>query len=104
MDFVVNKVMDIDRDAENYRKKIEELIGDKQRELEKRINYMNLQWEEEGKSIKKTILLTTLNYAEKKAEEIKKEKEEQISVIEEKFFNNKSKIVDEVFSKIIHSL
>ncbi|WP_032121635.1 hypothetical protein [Clostridium amazonitimonense] len=104
MDFVVNKVMDIDRDAENYRKKIEELIGDKQRELEKRINDMNLQWEEEGKSIKKTILLTTLNDAEKKAEQIKKEKEEQISVIEEKFFNNKSKIVDEVFSKIIHSL
>ena len=104
MDFVVNKVMDIDRDAENYRKKIEELIGDKQRELEKRINDMNLQWEEEGKSIKKTILLTTLNDAEKKAEEIKKEKEEQISVIEKKFFNNKSKIVDKVFSKIIHSL
>ena len=37
LEFVMNKIMSIDKDAESYRKGIDELLKEKQDELEKTI-------------------------------------------------------------------
>lgn len=100
----MNKIMSIDKDAENYRQGIDELLKEKQKELDQVIKEMNLQWQEEGKNIKETILEEKLIEAKKKAEKIKDEKEDQIKNINLKYESNKDKIVNEVFSKIINSL
>ncbi|MBU3195419.1 hypothetical protein KPL26_01925 [Clostridium algidicarnis] len=104
MDFVINKIIDIDKDAENYRKNIMELIDEKQMELEESIKSMNKDCDEELKSKKMSILSSSISDAENKAKDIKIEKEKQLSVIREIYETNKVKIIDEIFNEIIHSL
>lgn len=104
MEFVLNKIMSIDKDAQNYRKGIDELVKEKKKETEKALNDLSLSWQEESKIIKNDILEEKIREAKKKAEGIKSEKEEQLASIKEKYESSKSNIVDEVFSKIISSL
>lgn len=104
MDFVINKIIDIDKDAENYRQNITELLGEKQIALEDSIKAMNKDCDEELKSMKESILSASISDAENKARDIKIEKEKQLSVIKEIYENNKVKIIDEIFNEIIHSL
>lgn len=104
MEFVVNKVMNIDKDAEIYRKKTEELLIEKQKELDEEIKILNKEWEEEAKNSKKRVLEEKLKEAEEKASIIRNEKEEQLNSINLKYNSSKDKIVYEVFHKIIDSL
>ncbi|MBZ9636126.1 hypothetical protein [Clostridium sp. FP1] len=104
MEFVMNKVMSIDKDAERYRKGIDELIKEKQDELEKTIVDMRSNFEEESKIIKSTISNEKITKADNRAENIIKEKEEGLNDINAKYQINKLKIVDEVFNRIIKSL
>ena len=104
MDFVINKIIDIDKDAENYRRNITELIEEKQMELEDSIKAMNKDCDEELKRIKTRILSSSSSDAENKARDIKIEKEKRLSVIKEIYENNKVKITEEIFNEIIHSL
>ena len=100
----MNKIMNIDKDAQIYRKGIDELLKEKQILTQKIISDIRLDWEKEAKAVKDSILRKKLEEAEERAESIKAEKETQLNIIEAKYEINKSKIAEEIFNKIISSL
>ena len=100
----MNKIVSIDKDAQGYRMSIEELIKEKEDELENLIKEMNLRFQEESKNIKSVISSEKMKEAECKALSIRKEKEEQLRNINTKYQSNKLEIVNEVFNKIVKSL
>jgi hypothetical protein len=104
LEFVMNKIISIDKDAEKYRKGIDKLLKEKQDELENIIKNMKDSFQEESKDIKSTIGREKIVEAEYRARNIKREKEEQLSNINIKYQSNKLEIIDEVFNKIIKSL
>jgi vacuolar-type H+-ATPase subunit H len=104
VEFVMNKIMNIDKDAKTYRNGIDELLKEKELQLEKTISDIRLDWEKEARAIKYSILKEKLYEAEGRAKNIRDEKETQITNIKAKYESNKSKIVDEIFNRIISSL
>ena len=100
----MNKIMSIDKDAQDYRNAIEELIKEKEDELENLIKDIHFRFQEESKNIKKDISFEKITEAECKALIIRKEKEEQLNNINAKYQSNKLEIVNEVLDKIIKSL
>lgn len=100
----MNKIMSIDKDAENYRKGTYKLLKEKQDELEVALKDMRDDFQEEAKHIKAAIDNDKVMEAEHKARTIRKEKEEILNSINTKYESNKLVIVDEVFNRIIKSL
>ena len=101
MKFVMDKIMSIDKDAQNYRKNIDELLSQKQNELEIAINDLTNRFNEECKNIKSVIGNEKIMEAESLAKNIKEEKEEELNKINTKYQANKSVIVDEIFNRVI---
>jgi len=93
--------MSIDKDAQNYRKNIDELLSQKQNELEIAINDLTNRFNEECKNIKSVIGNEKIMEAESLAKNIKEEKEEELNKINTKYQANKSVIVDEIFNRVI---
>jgi hypothetical protein len=104
LEFVINKIMSIDKDAQSYRSSIEELLKEKQDELEDKMKDMKARFEEESEKIKNAISNEKIIEAEQRAMSIRKEKEEQLNSINTKYQSNKLVIVEEVFNRIIESL
>jgi F0F1-type ATP synthase membrane subunit b/b' len=104
LEFVMNKIISIDKDAETYRQGIEKLLIEKEMELEKNINELRQEWTMEEKKIREDIMNEKLGVAEEKAKSISKEKEESIESIKNKYAETSNQIVNEVFLKIINSL
>jgi hypothetical protein len=96
--------MNIDKDAENYRKGIDELLKEKENELEKTISDMKTKFQEESKIIKSSIINEKLSEAEFRAKNIIKEKEEEINMINVEYEKHNLQIVEDVFNGIIKSL
>ena len=97
----MNKIMSIDKDAQNYRKNIEELLSEKQNELENIINDLMARFGEECKNIKSDISNEKIMEAEHIAKNIRKEKEEVLNSINIKYQANKLAIVESVFNNIL---
>lgn len=104
LEFVINKIMSIDKDAQSYRSSIDELLKEKQDELESKIQDMKVSFQEESSKIKSSISNEKILAAEQRAMSIRKEKEEQLNNINIKYQSNKLVIVEEVFNEIIKSL
>jgi hypothetical protein len=104
LEFVINKIMSIDKDAQIYRSSIEELLKEKQDELESKMKDMKARFQEESEKIKNAISSEKIIEAEHRAMSIRKEKEEQLNSINTKYQSNKLVIVEEVFNRIIESL
>lgn len=100
----MNKIMSIDKDAESYRKGIDEMLKEKQDALEKTIVDMRTSFQDEAKIIKSAISNEKIIEAENIAKNIIKEKEEVLNYINTKYKINKVQIVDSVFNRIIKSL
>ena len=100
----MSKILSIDNDAESYRNGIDELLKEKQGELEKIIIDMRISFQEESKNIKNNRSSEKIIDAGIRAENIIKEKEEGLNSINTKYQMNKLQIVDEVFNEIIKSL
>jgi len=104
LEFVMNKIISIDKDAESYRKGIDELLKEKQDELEKTILDMRSSFQEESKNIKSAISNEKIIEAENRAKDIISEKEEGLNNINAKYQINRLQIVELVFNRIIKSL
>ena len=100
----MNKIMSIDKDAQNYRKSIDELLKGKQNELEIIIKDMWVTFGEESKNIKNDISNKKMIDAESMAKNIIKEKEEGLNNINTKYQSNKAGMVEEVYNRIIKPL
>jgi len=100
----MNKIISIDKDAESYRKGIDELLKEKQDELEKTILDMRSSFQEESKNIKSAISNEKIIEAENRAKDIISEKEEGLNNINAKYQINRLQIVELVFNRIIKSL
>lgn len=97
----MNKIMSIDKDAESYRRGIEELLKEKQDKVENIIKDMNVSFQVESKNIKNGISNEKIVEAEDRARNIRKEKEEQLNSINIKYQSNKLEIIDEVYNNIL---
>lgn len=103
MQYVINSIINIDKEAERYDKDIEEMIEAKNKELkehltkaeEENINIIN--------TIKKNIINEGIYQAEKKAEEIAKDKKSEIDRINSNYIKAKDVIINTVFLNIINS-
>jgi len=104
LEFVMNKIMKIDKDAQIYRNGIEKQLKEKQNELENIIEDMLISFQEESKNIKNDICSEKIIEAEHKVGIIKKEKEEELSNINRKYQINKLDIVEIVFNRIVKSV
>lgn len=104
MEFVINKIISIDRDAESYRENINELLRERQKDSEKILEIMREQWEEESKVLKESIMKEKLSEAEVKVKAIKKEKDRDISLINSKYEKNKNEIINNIFNEIVKSI
>lgn len=104
LEFVINKIMSIDKDAQSYRSSIDELLKQKQDEVESKIQDMKARFQEESNKIKSSISSEKILAAEHRAMSIREEKEEQLNSINIKYQSNKLVIVEEVFNGIIKSL
>jgi len=100
----MNEIMRIDKDAQRYRKGIEELLKEKQIELDNKLKDMWGLFEEESKNIKNGMSNQKIIESENKAENIKKEKEEGLSNINNIYQRNKLEVIEIVFNKIIKPL
>ena len=100
----MNKIMSIDKDAESYRKSIDELLEKKQNELDNKIKDMLALFKEESQNIKNDIGKEKISEAEFRAENIRKEKQEELNNINAKYQSNKFKIIESVFNGIINPL
>lgn len=100
----MNKIISIDKDAERYRKGINDLLIKKQIDLEENIKHIKQEWIKEEKSIKESIIKDKLCTAEEKAKSIIFETEEQLKIIRNKYNENDEQIVNEIFTKIVNSL
>ena len=81
-----------------------DFIKEKQVELKNKLKDMQEEWLEEQKNMKENIEREKLNKAENKAEDIAEERELQLSLIKNKYQENKQQIIDEIFQNIISSL
>lgn len=104
LEFVMNKIISIDKDAEAYRQGIEKLLKEKEVELERSINKLREDWIIEEKKIRDAIMKEKLEAAEGKASVISKQKEEEIELIKNKYAQTSNQVINEVFLKIINSL
>ena len=104
LEFVINKIMSIDKDAQSYRSSIDELLKQKQDEVESKRQDMKARLQEESNKIKSSISSEKILAAEQRAMSIREEKEEQLNSINIKYQSNKLVIVEEVFNGIIKSL
>jgi vacuolar-type H+-ATPase subunit H len=100
----MNKIMSIDKDAQNYRKNIDELLIEKQNVLDNIINDLMARFEEECKNIKQDIGNRKMLEAENIANNIRKEKEEELTSINAKYQANKLELVEVVFNRVIKLL
>jgi hypothetical protein len=103
LEFTMNKIMNIDKDAEKYRKGIEQLLKEKQDRFETTVKDMRASFQEESKNIKSDIYNEKLLEANNKAEIIRKEKEEGLNNINTKYQSNKLELIEIVFNSIIKS-
>lgn len=104
VEFIINKIVSIDKDAQSYRNSIDDLLKEKQRAVESEIQDMYAGFHEESNKIRSSINSEKMLEAEQRAMDIKKDKEEQLNNINMKYQSNKLVIVEDIFNGIIESL
>jgi len=101
---VINKIMSIDKDAQDCRENTDELLKVKQNELEIVIGDMWTTFRKESKNIKNDISNKKMIEAENMAKNIIKEKEEELNNINSKYQSIKAGIVEDIYNGIIKPL
>lgn len=102
MEFTIKKIISIDRDAENYKKNMEQLLVNKEKEFQKTIEDMRTDMEQKVIREKKEYMDMKINEAQKIASTIKSKKEEQIKKLNDMYSNEKESIIEEIFNEIVN--
>ncbi|WP_426349839.1 hypothetical protein ACPWSR_01050 [Alloiococcus sp. CFN-8] len=103
MQYVINSIINMDKEAENYEKEIKEEILKRKKTLNDELSNMESEYQGQIKFLKEQVLADSRKEAEIKAQKIIEAKNSKLQQINEKFQNNKAQIVNSVFQKIINS-
>lgn len=103
MEFTIKKIISIDKDAENYKKNMNEMLVNKKKELDKLLEDMNKEAEDELMTASREYMKEKLDEANQKAETLKSQKEEQLIHFKDVYEEQKGSIVDKIFSELINS-
>lgn len=103
MELTIKKIIDIDKDAESYRKNMDELLLNKRSELEKLLEQMKIDNEESLNIAKKALIERKEEEARANAEVIKEKREEQLKELRQKYLSCKEELVDACFNEILNS-
>lgn len=104
MEFTIKKIVSIDKDAEKYRKNMEDNLSVKRNDLNLLVERLNADAQSEIDEIKKEIMNKYLDEANCKVEKIRAEKEEEIKKIHQSYNKIKNNIINEVFDEVINSI
>lgn len=100
MEDIIQKVVSIDMQAENYKKQLDEEFQGKKKDLEKTILHMREEAEAQVNSKKSQIKNEKIERAHALVEDIKKDKEEQLDKINSIYAGAKNEIVDKIFKEL----
>ena len=103
MQYVINSIINMDMEAENYEKQIKEEILKRKKTLNDELSNMESEYQGQIKFLKEQVLADSRKEAELKAQKIIEAKNSKLQQINERFQNNKAQIVNSVFQKIINS-
>lgn len=98
----MKKIISIDKDAENYKKNMDELLSKKRKQMETDISSMKEKSERELDLKKKEIFALKVQQADDTVKKVNEESSEMIKKIESVFANEKDIIVNEAFMSIIN--
>lgn len=103
MELTIKKILAIDREAEEYRKNMEQVLVDKKRELEEYIKNLENEYAAETEKMREDLTEAKINEARKSTEEIKNSKAIEIEKLNNLYKIHKDSIVNEIFKNIIGS-
>ena len=103
MQYVINSIINIDNEAENYEKALKEEIQKRKDALNDELSIMEVEVQGQIKTLKEKIMEETIKEAQVKAKRISEEKISKLEKINEKFISNKEYIVNSIFQKIVNS-
>ena len=103
MQYVINSIINIDNEAENYEKNLKEEIQKRKDALNYELSSMEEEFKDQIKSLKEKVMDETIKEAQVKAKSISEEKLSRLEKINEKFHINKEYIVNSIFEKIVNS-
>jgi hypothetical protein len=103
MELTIKRIIDIDKEAENFKKNMDDLLLDKKKELEKALDQMKKDYEETISTEKRSLLQRKVEEAKLNAVALKDERQKQIEKLSENYSACRDKIVSTCFNEIINS-
>ena len=103
MQYVINSIINIDNEAENYEKDLKEEIQKRKDALNDELSIMEVEFQGQIKALKEKVMEETIKDAQVKAKRISEEKISKLEKINEKFISKKEYIVNSIFQKIVNS-
>ncbi len=103
MQYVINSIINIDKEAEKYESNIKEVIQEKREALKLELLELEENSKQKHMTIKKEVIDKGIEEAEKTAERIEMDKKEEIKRINKKFLSARENLVNTVFKQIINS-
>lgn len=100
MEFTIKKIISIDNDAENFKRKQEDLLDIKKKEFEAQIEYMRQEAERELAEEKKKVSEAILNKAMNQAKDIEEKREERLEQIIDSYKKIKDSLSEELFNEV----
>ncbi|WP_040212626.1 hypothetical protein [Clostridium polynesiense] len=103
MQYVVNSIINIDKEAEKYKNNIQEVVSSRKRELKTYLKSLEQEHEKDIENIRAALINNNIKRAEEKAQKIAEETESLIRELNNNYYSNKDDIISTIFKNIINS-
>lgn len=103
MELTIKKILAIDREAEEYRKNMEQILVNKKKELDEYIKTLENEYAAETEKMRESLTEEKISEARKGTEEIKNSKALEIEKLTNLYKMQKDSIINEIFKNIIGS-
>lgn len=103
MELTIKKILAIDKEAEEYRKDMENILTSKKRELEEYLRNFENEYSAETEKMREELTETKICEARRIADEIKSSKLMETEKMSNLYNVHKDCIVDEIFEYVIGS-
>lgn len=103
MEATIKKILAIDREADEYRKNMEQDLLNRKKELDDYLKTMDKEYTAETEKMKQDIRESKMEEAAKVSEEIKTARSAETDRLNNLYKANKDSIVNEIFQYVISS-
>ncbi len=103
MEYTIKKIISIDKDAENYRKSLNQRLTNEKKDLENTLADMRNDSKKNLEKLKKEVIEKKLGESDRMAEQIRNEKAIEMENINKKINDIKGKIISDTMNNILSS-